>query len=704
MKYPYPFNRIWAKISLLLILITFLPLSILGYMAVTIQQNMVTSQVRGMNYGFSRLIAFQIYSIMRNARAGLDTMAFSRDIASVDRNRIQPILRNFLQNNPIFDGVSVYGFDKNLIAHAGRQLPLENPGSLFTSAAFDRYGGATIGRAGEAQFKRLIYSDDGLIHGALVAALNQDLLARTLNEILSLLTQAYANLNIYVLDSDYRVIASTKQAPFIEGNHFATWSDDPQVVNRFQLSLKDLPGHSYETPPWWIVNIAKPGALVSLLQLQDRVMQIATFTGLIALLFGSLFGRTFITMPLQRLVGAAFTISQGDLGRPVPLVSHDEVGELAEAFEVMRVNLKRMQADLREKFDEVQTLYGVAKDISLTLNFGDLLELILDRAMKIVMADRGSIMILEESSQELTIHAAKGIDKEVIEKSRVKLGDRVSGFVLQTGRPMLIVDTLKSPNFSKLKDGNIAGGTMLSVPLIAKDKRLGVLNISKSTPYTLDERDLELFTGLAHQAAIAIENARLYTLAITDELTQLYIRRFFYQRLNEELRRARRYKGACTVMILDIDHFKKFNDTYGHPQGDLVLVHVARILKSCMRKVDIVSRLGGEEFAVVCPELPTEAAAVPAERIRHSIETARLDLGGVKVNVTVSIGLADFPRHARTQEDLIERSDQALYHAKHTGRNRVCTYDEVPRETDDGDEDPENSSPEDNRAPDPKTP
>src|SRR5207302_683540 len=113
--------------------------------------------------------------------------------------------------------------------------------------------------------------------------------------------------------------------------------------------------------------------------------------------------RTFITTPLQRLVDVAMHISQGDLGRPVPFVSSDEVGELADAFEVMRTNLKRMQADLREKYDEVQTLYGIAKDISLTLNFNDLLELILDRAMKIVMAERGSIMLLEEETQELKI-------------------------------------------------------------------------------------------------------------------------------------------------------------------------------------------------------------------------------------------------------------------------------------------------------------
>ncbi|MBI3891059.1 MAG: diguanylate cyclase [Candidatus Wallbacteria bacterium] len=677
MKVLYPFNRIWAKLSLLLVLITFLPLSILGYMAITIQQTQVTNQVRGMNYGFSRLIAFQIYSIMRNARGVFDTMAYSRDIASVDQARIEPILGNFLQNNPIFEGVSVYGQNKRLVAQAGRQLPLEDTTTLFTTAALDRYGGTLIAKADDAQFKLVLYDDRGLIKGAMIAVLNLKLLARTLNEILSLLTQAYANLHIYVLDSDYHVIAASQDAPFVEGNLFTTWSDDPQVAHRFEMSLKDLPGYSYETPPWRIVNIAKPGAVVTLVKIQEKVVQIGMLTGLVALLFGVFFGRTFITRPIGRLVNAANHIAQGDLSRPVPFVGQDEVGELADAFEKMRANLKRMQADLKEKYDEVQTLYGVAKDISLTLNFNDLLDVILDRAMKIVMAERGSIMLLDDDTQELKIEVARGVSSEVVSGTRVKLGEAVSGHVLQSGRPMLIADTLKSPNFSKLKEGKIAAGTMLSVPLIAKDKRLGVLNVSKATPYTLDERDQELFMGLANQAAVAIENARLYTLAITDELTKIYIRRFFYQRLSEELRRARRYKGSCTVIILDIDHFKKFNDTYGHPQGDQVLIHVARTLKSCMRKVDIVARLGGEEFAVVCPEQNVEAALVPAERIRRTIEGAMLDLSGVKVNVTVSIGLADFPNHAQNQADVIDRADQALYHAKHTGRNRVCSYDQV---------------------------
>ena len=217
------------------------------------------------------------------------------------------------------------------------------------------------------------------------------------------------------------------------------------------------------------------------------------------------------------------------------------------------------------------------------------------------------------------------------------------------------------------------------MPLIAKEKKLGVLNISKPAPYTLDEKDLEFFKALSNQAAIAIENARLYEMAIKDELTKLYVRRYFDQRLKEEMRRAKRYRGSLTVMLLDIDHFKRFNDTYGHAAGDEVLQFLSKVMRDQVRGVDIVSRHGGEEFAILCPEQSLKDSLAPAERIRATVEATELTLAGHKVRCTVSIGVASYPTDAQRPEALLEMADQALYHAKHTGRNRVQAYREMPR-------------------------
>jgi diguanylate cyclase (GGDEF)-like protein len=134
-------------------------------------------------------------------------------------------------------------------------------------------------------------------------------------------------------------------------------------------------------------------------------------------------------------------------------------------------------------------------------------------------------------------------------------------------------------------------------------------------------------------------------------------------------------------MMLDVDHFKKFNDTYGHQAGDEVLQFVAKTMKECVRGVDIVARLGGEEFAILCPEQSEEEAFIPAERIREKLQDTKLRLlTGTEVNVTMSIGISQFPRDSPDRDGLLDAADQALYHSKHTGRNRVSYYHQVEPE------------------------
>jgi diguanylate cyclase (GGDEF)-like protein len=167
----------------------------------------------------------------------------------------------------------------------------------------------------------------------------------------------------------------------------------------------------------------------------------------------------------------------------------------------------------------------------------------------------------------------------------------------------------------------------------------------------------------------------LERLSLTDELTGLANRRALTTELERELRRADRHGRACAVLMLDVDRFKRFNDTYGHPAGDAVLRRVADILRGSARDVDTVARYGGEEFLVILPETATSGAALVAERIRASAEGDRFtpNGGSAEVGVTVSIGYAVFPEHARTPETLIEAADQALYRAKEGGRNRVSS-------------------------------
>ena len=217
------------------------------------------------------------------------------------------------------------------------------------------------------------------------------------------------------------------------------------------------------------------------------------------------------------------------------------------------------------------------------------------------------------------------------------------------------------------------------LPLISRAGKLGVIYFYRSYRDDFEPAEIELLTTFAHLAASAIENARLYARleseARTDTLTGLYNRRVFDQRLEQEQRRARRYNKPYALLMLDIDHFKRVNDEYGHPAGDAVLAELARRMALQVRDVDTLVRYGGEEFAVIFPEITGAAAREIGERIRRTIADTPFVLpDGRPVSVTVSAGISCFPNCAADAPQAVGTADQALYTAKQEGRNRVLLY------------------------------
>jgi diguanylate cyclase (GGDEF)-like protein len=205
---------------------------------------------------------------------------------------------------------------------------------------------------------------------------------------------------------------------------------------------------------------------------------------------------------------------------------------------------------------------------------------------------------------------------------------------------------------------------------------VGVISIARrGQAFTDQERDL--FAYLAGQATLSIENVDLHETvqqqAVTDELTGLFNVRQFHSRLDGEIDRAERFGTPLSLVMLDIDKFKSVNDTYGHQQGDRVLVEVARVLRRLSRDVDLPARYGGEEMAVVLPQTDLAGAELSAERMRAALEgmqIQRLDGGGL-LPITASFGVASFPSQAADKTALIAAADAALYRAKRGGRNRV---------------------------------
>jgi diguanylate cyclase (GGDEF)-like protein len=208
---------------------------------------------------------------------------------------------------------------------------------------------------------------------------------------------------------------------------------------------------------------------------------------------------------------------------------------------------------------------------------------------------------------------------------------------------------------------------------------LGVLNVESDEKTGLAENDVDLLNTLAGSVAVAIDNARLHAevkrMALTDVVSGLANRRAFDDFLETEIRRAKRYGDPLSLIILDLDSFKQYNDTWGHPAGDMRLREIADLLRVKVRDPDIVARYGGEEFAVILPNTSKEGAVVLAERLRIFAEEhapVRPEDGAPVSGYTISLGVATFPEDADTLDGLLVAADNAELNAKRLGKNRVC--------------------------------
>ena len=214
-----------------------------------------------------------------------------------------------------------------------------------------------------------------------------------------------------------------------------------------------------------------------------------------------------------------------------------------------------------------------------------------------------------------------------------------------------------------------------TTPVVCGGQSLGVLAVAVEDGRELDELERQLVADLARHLGIALENARLYEQAIRDDLTGLYLKRHFLDRLHEEIDRARRYGKPMAVLMADLDHFKRVNDERGHLSGDRVLRELARLILASVRSSDIVGRFGGEEIALILPEQAAAGARRAAEKVRQAVEASQFPAAdeGPPIEITLSLGVAVFPGDGDDVDALLSAADQALYEAKRQGRNRVCS-------------------------------
>ncbi|NOY54111.1 MAG: diguanylate cyclase [Deltaproteobacteria bacterium] len=364
--------------------------------------------------------------------------------------------------------------------------------------------------------------------------------------------------------------------------------------------------------------------------------------------------------------------------------SKEEIGLLRFFAEEAGSALSNAEAFL-EKERQIRQL-NILNEATLSLSSEPSLDFLFqkltDHAQFLLRSDASLLLLVEEDLQKIDrVYCAGDLAVESIDLSG-GVGETLSGVLLAQH-----VLNLQSEDLAeKITDLPFPAEEfhhLLTVPIMhleAFNGLLILLNGGKHGPFSPQDEDLIL--TYTFQTGLAIENARLqeYTrrLAITDGLTGLFNHREFQRRMEEEVRRCGRYGRCCSLLMLDIDHFKHFNDTYGHPVGDQVLSELAGILRKSTREMDAPARYGGEEFVVILPETEGEKAEIAAERIRKAIEGMKISPpgGGTVLRITVSIGVAAYPEDAETREELIGHSDQALYIAKRSGRNRVCRYEE----------------------------
>ncbi len=299
--------------------------------------------------------------------------------------------------------------------------------------------------------------------------------------------------------------------------------------------------------------------------------------------------------------------------------------------------------------------------------------------------DFAAITLFDKNARRHRVVAAHGDQALVGKVTGLEFADNAGlvAMVVKNRHFLPAGGELRDPNILVFtKKVRLAGmESLLVLPLIAADQAVGAFTIAARRPRAFTKDKREMMMVVANHVAVSLSNAGMYgrmeEMATTDGLTGLVNHRTFQERVVEMLARAERSGGTQAVLLTDIDHFKKVNDTYGHPVGDQVLRKVAQVVSSCVRKIDLAARYGGEEFAVVLEGTDAEGARLLAERIRTEVQKLIFQSDKGPFSVTLSLGISVYPEDGRDSKTLIGRSDQALYHAKHNGRNRAVAWSET---------------------------
>lgn len=366
-------------------------------------------------------------------------------------------------------------------------------------------------------------------------------------------------------------------------------------------------------------------------------------------------------------------------------------------LERLYLNLEKRMGEVREKGYEIKMLNALNEIIATASRYIELDQILqptLDTVIQAIerllrargkeISVSGGIFLCQDDA--LALAALRGIKPETLGcDGNVADGKCICGAASGSRDIVYASNCLVDPRHTFMHPDGVKDHAHIAIPLNHGDKTAGVLFLY-FTPagYEPEAADFAIFTSLSSYLGVYIDKARLYAtvkdLAIHDGLTGLYTRMKFEEFLSQELKRAQRHSKTFAVMMMDVDFFKKLNDTYGHQFGDTVLKTLSRLITKNLRNFDVAGRYGGEEFCVLAPEANADGGAVAAERLRALVAAEPFNAPGAKaaqVGVTISIGVASFPLNGQTEAELIRAADTALYEAKRSGRNMVCRSTDI---------------------------
>lgn len=378
-------------------------------------------------------------------------------------------------------------------------------------------------------------------------------------------------------------------------------------------------------------------------------------------------------------------------------------------------HVEDMYRQEKQRADEFSALYKISRAVLSSLDLDEVLHNLLDTCLELLPIDAFYVAVYDEETYTVShpIFYDRGTYHRHAPRD-VRTTPGLSGYVILTRRTLYLPDTHApdvDPRFKVIRSGETPTRTYMGTPLIARGRVVGVASMQSYQPYAFSSEQIRFFEILAAQAALAVDNSRLYTraqmeivqrtnveealreandklaarlqeiealqrrlseLVSRDPLTGLYNRRWLEEILDREISRAQRMNYSVALAMIDLDHFKVLNDDYGHLAGDVVLKALGDLLTKSLRSGDIACRFGGEEFLLILPGMPPEAAKARADVWRESFAKLVMNYNEVRMQSTFSVGISFFPQDSQHKAELLELADQRLYRAKALGRNRVC--------------------------------